>query len=283
MHRETQPYTEKNILLKILNFYIFSNIHVSLVASVLVKITLLQIGISENTTAIFVFFSTLLSYNIIRFLRLSDVKNWYNLWIKQHLKLLYFITIISLFAIIYLAFKLRLKAILVLIPFSLATLFYTFPLKKYSLRNVAGLKLFLIAFSWAGITVLFPLVQNFMTIRTIDWIVFIQRFLIIIVLTIPFDIRDVNYDISDLKTLPQQLGIHKTKYFGLVLSILFFTLELFKPITERQLITILLITVISALLLWKASSNQSKYYSALFSEGVPIIWYFINYVSMWKN
>jgi hypothetical protein len=275
MHRETQRNTEKHTLLKIVDFYIFSNIHVSFVAFFLVKITLITIGISENISAWFVFFSTLLSYNIIRFLRVSDIKNWYNLWIKQHLKMLYSISIISVIALVYLTFQLRLKAILILIPFSLATLFYVFPLKRYSLRNVAGLKLFLIAFSWAGITVLFPLVQNYMSLRSVDWIVFIQRFLIIIVLTIPFDIRDMNYDVSKLKTLPQQLGIQKTKHFGLVLLIVFFFLEFIKPVEEKQLIIVLLISFLSGFILLKATNTQNKYYSALFVEAIPIVWYLL--------
>jgi len=275
MHREAQRSTEKHILLKIVDFYIFSNIHVALTASLLVKITLLNIGISENNTAWFVFFSTLLSYNIIRFLRLNDINNWYNSWLKKHIKHLYIISILSAIALIYLTFQLRLKAVVILFPFSLATFFYVFPLKKYSLRNIAGLKLFLIALSWAGITVLFPLIQNYMSIRTIDWVVFIQRFLIIIVLTIPFDIRDIDYDISELKTLPQQLGVLKTKYFGLGLLIAFFTLEVFKTITEKQLIITLFITLISALLLWKSTIKQSKYYSAFIVESIPIVWFLI--------
>jgi len=178
-------------------------------------------------------------------------------------------------ALVYLIFQVRFKAILILIPFSLATLFYVFPLKKYSLRNVAGLKLFLIAFSWAGITVLFPLVQNYINIRTLDWITFLQRFLIVIVLTIPFDIRDMDYDISELKTLPQQLGISKTKYFGFGLLTIFFLLELIKPVEEKQFLVTLLVSFLSGVLLLKATNKQNKYYSAFFVEAIPVVWYLL--------
>lgn len=86
---------------------------------------------------------------------------------------------------------------------SLILLHFHFQKNLHLLRNIPGLKLFLIAFSWAGITVLFPLIQNYMSIRITDWITFIQRFLFVLVITIPFDIRDINYDNNELKTLPQ--------------------------------------------------------------------------------
>ena len=277
MHRETQRNNKTNIFIKFFNFYIFSNIHVSFATFFLVKITLNNVGISENKTAWFVFFSTLLSYNAIRFLRIGEIDTWYNLWLKQNKKNLYAVSLFSLFALIHLSFQLRLKALLVLIPFALATLFYVFPIKKYSLRKVAGLKLFLIAFSWAGITVLFPLVQNYIQLRTEDWLSFFQRFLFIIVITIPFDIRDITYDISNLKTLPQQIGSYKSKILGTVLLLFFVVLELLKPGNEHLFNTIL-ISFFSGLLLWFASQKQSKYYSAFLVESLPIIWWIILWI-----
>ena len=272
MHRKIQNYTEKNVLIKIFDFYVFSNMHVALVGFFLVKITLIEMGISENKTAWFVFFATLLSYTIIRFLRLNDINNWYNKWIKKNSKLLYSISILSFIAVLYFGFQLRLKAILTLIPFSLATLFYVFPLEKYSLRNIAGLKLFLIAFSWAGITVLFPIIQNYILPRMVDYITFFQRFLFVIAITLPFDIRDLDYDLDSLKTLPQQFGIKKTKHIGFILLALFFILEFLKPIDTHTIWTTLSIAVFSGILLNFATNKQSKYYSAFLVEALPIFW-----------
>ena len=273
--KKTVNYTKNKLLTKVFDFYIFSNIHVAFATFSLVKITLLNIGILKNTSAWFVFFSTLLSYNIIRLLRLDSIKNWYNIWIKNNIKPLYFINSLSLISIIYLSFYLHLKSVIVLFPFVLATLFYTFPLKKYSLRNIANLKLFLIAFSWAGITVLFPLSQNYITPRTIDYFVFLQRFLFIIVITIPFDIRDLDYDSKKLRTLPQQIGIKKTKIFGLALLLIFNIIEFLKPTTEQALFSTCLITLISAVFLIYSNQKQSKYYSAFFIESIPIIWFLL--------
>lgn len=261
-----QPYY--NIFIKIVNFYIFSNTHVAISASLLVKITLLQFNIHENTTVWFVFFATLLSYNIIRFIRLSETVNWYNLWVLKYKKALYLISGISFIVILYLSLDLKIKSLLLLTPFSLITLFYTFPLKKYELRSISGLKLLLIAVSWAGITVLFPLIEYDIPLN--DYALFLQRFLFIIAITIPFDIRDLNYDNANLKTLPQQLGLKKTKYVGLLALLLFCGLAFFR---QHQFVTTCIITVLSTLLLMFSTDKQSKYYSAFFVEALPIVWY----------
>lgn len=258
----------------IIKFYIFSNIHVALATFCLTKITLLEIGISENSTALFVFFSTLVSYNFIRFLRINKITTWFQKWFQVNERYLYILTGTGLLFLIYFTFQLRLKAILVLFPFLLFTLFYVFPIKKYSLRNVAGLKLFLIAVSWAGVTVLFPLVQNFIIPGQVDYITFFQRFLFIVAITIPFDIRDVDFDSNDLKTLPQQIGIKKSKLVGVLSLLLFFLLEFFKDkIFLNTIIVLLIIAIVSTLLLINATSKQNKYYSAFFVEFIPIIWF----------
>lgn len=268
-----------SIIKKIFDYYIFSNIHVAIATYSLVKITLLEIGISENKTAYFVLFATLLSYNLIRILRINTIKNWYNNWITKNIKILYTISAISILAILYISTQLRTKAIITIIPFALATIFYVNPTKKKSLRKIAGLKIFLIAISWAGITVLFPLIQNYMTIRITDWVTFIQRILFVIVITIPFDIRDMEYDAKELKTLPQQIGIRKTKITGILLLISFLILEYLKTEEPEKTITnLLIIAIISGALLIKATKKQTKYYSAFFVEAIPIIWYILIYI-----
>ncbi|MCF6351085.1 MAG: hypothetical protein L3J23_08685 [Flavobacteriaceae bacterium] len=260
-------------LRNILNFYIFSNIHVALASFCLTKITLLEIGISENITALFVFFSTLVSYNFIRFLKSEKEINWFQEWSQIAKSNLRILTVAGLLFIIYFTFQLRLKAILVLFPFLIFTIFYVFPMQKYAIRNIAGLKLFLIAISWAGVTVLFPLVQNFIIPRAVDYIIFLQRFLFVAVITIPFDIRDLDMDSEKLKTLPQQFGIKKSKFIGLLFLVLFLVLIFFKStFCLNSILILVIIAIISGLFLMKSTAKQHKYYSAFFVESIPIIW-----------
>jgi len=277
MHKVSQRRTKKSFWIKQwIDFYIFSNIHVALATFCLTKITLLEIGISENTTAFFVFFSTLVSYNCIRFLRIKKVMHWFQEWFVSSKKYLFVLTTLSLLFVLYFAFFLRLKAWIVLFPFLVATLFYVFPIKKYALRNIAGLKLFLIAISWAGVTVLFPLVQNYITPRVVDYVTFLQRFLLVVVLTIPFDIRDLNYDAKGLKTLPQQIGVKRSKFVGILLLFVFFFLEFFKTeISSQSVMSLLIVVVVSSVLVLKSNVYQSKYYSAFFVESIPILWFLL--------
>ncbi len=262
----------KNSLHNLFNFYIFSNIHVAIVAFSLTKLTLLEVGISQNTIPFFVFFSTLVSYNFIRFMRMDTIKSWYSGWVEENKYFLYILNGIAIVFLIYFGLKLRFKAVLILFPFAVLTFFYVFPVSKFSLREKSGLKLFLIAISWAGITVLFPLKQNYMIIRVEDIITFIQRFFLIFSLTLLFDIRDLAYDKDSLKTIPQLVGVKKSKHIALVSILFFFSLEFFKTYDLKQLLVVLLITILAIVFILKASVNRSKYYTSFFVEAIPIVW-----------
>jgi hypothetical protein len=272
-----------SFLKKIIDFYIFSNLHVAIGTFCLVKITLQQYDLDENKTALFVLFSTIFVYNFIRFFRISEIKNWYLDWLRNHKSVLYVLSTISFLAMIYLGANFQLKAILWLLPFGLFTFFYVVPLpfKNISLRKVPGIKLFLIAVSYAGITVLFPLVQNDIEISTNEWMLFVQRFLFIVIITIPFDIRDLHCDSESLKTLPQKIGVKKSKLIGVFYAMLFFVLEFFKqPINDFHLIIGLVVIIISTLFLISSKENQSKYYSAFWVESLPIFWFLLIFIGL---
>lgn len=267
-----------DFLKRFFQFYIFSNIHVALGTYCLVKITLLEHHIDENTTPLFVMFSTIVSYNFIRFFRMNEIVGWFSSWMKRVKNTLYILTFISVLIVVFLAFKIQIKAFLWLFPFALFTFFYGLPLpiKNKALRDVSGMKLFLIALSYAGITVFFPLIQNNVEIDVNSWITFAQRFLFIVLITIPFDIRDLHVDSKSLKTLPQSVGVKKSKGIGVLFGLLFVMLAFFKqPIDQKQLITTLIVNMVSILFLINAKDKQSKYYAAFWVESIPIFWLLI--------
>ncbi len=277
--------TEKSIhyicimgtLKRFFDFYIFSNIHVALAAFCLTKITLIENEIESNLLPFFVLFSTIVSYNLIRFYNALENKIWFVVFIKKNKKTLLGLTFLSLGILIYQSFFLNFKAIITLIPFGFLTLFYVIPFpwnksNSFTLRSVAFLKLFLIAISYAGITVLFPLINYSIEVESNEIIMFIQRFLFIVVITIPFDIRDLNFDNKNLKTLPQVIGIQKSKVVGLLFLMLFLGLEFLKNSTEANYRINFIIALISLFFLLKATQDQNKYYSAFFVESIPMIW-----------
>lgn len=262
-----------SLLKKNFNFYIFSNIHVALSSFSLTKITLLDCKNSDNTVPLFVFFATILSYNYIRLTRLKQVKSWYFKWLKSNKTDLILLSILSFLACVYLILKIRLHTFFILIPFVILTLLYVLPpfiSKNINLRNLPAIKIFLIAFSWAGITVLFPLMQYGIFNNTGLWL-FFQRFLFVVALTLSFDIRDVLYDSESLLTLPIWLGVKNTKILGLIFLGLFLAIDCFY-IKTKYLWIDGLIAVCLGFLLLKSSTNQNKYYSAFWVEGIPILW-----------
>ena len=265
------------IIEKIFNFYIFSNIHVAIAAFCLTKITLLEYGIENHLLPIFVFFSTIAAYNFIRLYRITKVQHWLNHFLNKNKKTVLGLTLISVFILIYQSFFLQLKTLFALVPFGLFSLFYVVPILKkndspIALRSISFLKLFLIAFSWAGVTVLVPFINYNIELHSKEIIIFIQRFLILLAITIPFDIRDMNFDNVNLKTLPQYIGIKKSKVVGLFLLMLFLGLEFFKGSTESNYRINFIIALISLFFLLKATEDQNKYYSAFFVESIPIFW-----------
>ncbi len=264
------------MILKLFNFYIFANIHVALATFSLTKVSLLFVGNEQNEIPLFVFFSTIVAYNFIRLYRKSDIKSWFSNWIDKNKIAIFSLSFISLLGMCYLILGLRLKAIISLIPFFLMTFFYVIPIGRVfssekTLRTISGIKIFLIAICWAGVTVIFPFIHYDIAITTDMYILFLQRFLFVIIITIPFDLRDLSHDEDTLKTIPQLVGVAQAKRLGLILLMLFLGLEiLINDLTQLRIT--FLIALISLFFLIRSTTNQSRYYSAFFVEGIPIVW-----------
>ncbi len=262
--------------LKLFDFYIFANIHVAFATFSLTKITLLAVGNQQNEVPLFVLFSTIVAYNFIRLYRKSAIKSWFSSWIEENNIKILLLSVLSMGMMFYVAFQLETKAILSLAPFFIMTLFYVIPMERVfpaigSLRTVAGIKIFIIAACWAGVTVIFPLLNYDSAISFEMLVIFVQRFLFVIAITIPFDLRDLSHDEDDLKTLPQLIGVSKSKKLGLFLLMLFLGLD-FLLSDVHQLRVTFVIALISLLFLIRSNTNQNKYYSSFFVESIPIIW-----------
>jgi len=93
---------------------------------------------------------------------------------------------------------------------------------------------------------------------------------------LPFEIRDLNYDNLKLSTIPQKIGVKKTKIIGFWLLMGFILLEFFKDELSNNDVIVTLITVfITLLFVIGSNKNQSKYYSAFWVESLPLVWLII--------
>ncbi len=161
------------------------------------------------------------------------------------------------------------------------TLFYAIPESLYSrnLRGVPGLKIYIIAFVVAGVTVMLPLVHK-EPFPAGDHIVdFFQRCIIAIVLILPFEIRDMNVDKAELGTLPQRIGVSRTRKLGYILILIFLLTEFLKSgINLAYIISLIFLGILSAIYLKKASVYQKKYFASFWVEAAPMFWLGVFYI-----
>jgi len=261
-----------NWLKHFFNFYIEASIHVALSVYALTFITLTKFDLPYAENCLYtVFYGSILGYNFVKFYPIFKSKNL--LFNLRH-KLILLTSSLALCLLLFYVIQLQFKTLLFLFICGLITLLYVFPFGKYkTLRTLPRVKIFVIALVWSLVTVLMPVIELNHSINGDVWITCLQNFLLVIVLMLPFEIRDLKYDGLDLKTLPQLIGVRKTKISGFILLVFLYLIEFLKNETTQTDILILVWVVLILFLLLKFSKvKQYRYYCSFFVEAVPIIW-----------
>lgn len=257
---------------RVFAFYINSSMHVALAVVALLAISVLEydLVIPKQLWA-FVFLGALTGYNFVKY---AKVARLHHRSLTNSLKTIQVFSGICFVLLAFIAFKLSISTLLVTVGFGLATFFYAVPFVRYkSLRNFSSLKIFVVAFVWAGVTVIVPMMASETAISEDVLLTFFQRILIVIALILPFEIRDVPYDSLNLKTLPQQLGVRNTKLLGLAVLLFCLVFEFFKHRSEvAYIISLLGFCVILGWLLINSKVHQNRYFASFWVEGLPIIW-----------
>ncbi|MBT0607472.1 hypothetical protein [Aequorivita echinoideorum] len=257
------------------SFYINSSIHVAVAVCSFAIITALEFGFRMDLTLFaFIFFGTISGYNFVKYAKVAGL---HHRTLTNSLKTIQVFSFVCFLAFCFFGLKLPLKILAFIAAFGLLTFFYAVPsLKRKNLRSLSRLKIFIVAVVWAGVTVIVPAISKTGSFHSDIWLTFFQRILIVIVLTLPFEIRDVRYDALSLKTFPQQIGIGKTKYLGIIFLGISLLLETFKENFSFEYFTALLIfCVILAAVLAISKTEQHKYFSSFWVEGLPIFWLLI--------
>jgi 4-hydroxybenzoate polyprenyltransferase len=265
-----------NILKSAFNFYINASIHVAIAVYCFVRITeyYLKIDYNENLNY-FIFYGTITGYNFVKYF---GIAKFHHRSLTRNLKVIQVFSLLCFIAMMFYAWQLSLEIILWMAPFGLLTVLYAIPFLsgfQKNLRNVSYLKIIIIALVWAGVTVLLPLIDAKQIPNEITVYQFVQRFLFVCVLILPFDIRDMQFDAISLQTIPQKIGIEKTKKLGYVL--LLFTL-VFEFLISTNTVTrnaYLIVFFITLFFLMRAGKNQPKYYSSFWVESIPILWFLL--------
>ena len=162
--------------------------------------------------------------------------------------------------------------------FLLLTMLYTLPFfpNRRNARNWAGVKIYIVALCWVGVTLLLPLIDADVLLSADVLLKCVQRFIFVFVLILVFEIIDLTKDDPHLQTVPQQIGVKRTKILGIFLLLIFYFLEFLNShVDTSQLIVNLIIVACISLLLMFADERRSKYYSAFWVEAVPVLWWIL--------
>ena len=259
------------IIRALFDFYINSSIHAAFAMFSWVCITnqILSIPMDFRLTG-FAFFGTIVGYNFVK----------YECWLRNNkplrktLKAIVVLSLVSFFVALFCFLHLSFLVQIYVIVFVVLLLLYAIPFfpNRRNVRNWSGVKIYLVAFCWTGISFLLPLANIGMPLSGVVLIYIAQRFLIILALILIFEIIDLNKDTLSLGTVPQRIGVKRTKIVGLLLLILFCFLEFLKvDFSQASFLINIKWGVITALFTLFAHPNRSKYYTSFWVESLPLI------------
>ncbi|QSB27863.1 hypothetical protein [Flavobacterium sp. CLA17] len=257
---------------QVLDFYLNSSIHVALSCYALVRITFHVFHIQyDEVMALFVFFGTIVGYNFVKYDALVRVKKK---TIGNQLKIIALLSLISLILVGYYFFHLKRITQIVSVAIFAITALYTLPFfpNRRNARNWAGVKIYIVALCWVGATLVLPYINAEVPFTGNFFIKCIQRFVLVFVLILVFEILDLANDDPHLKTVPQTIGVKRTKILGFSLLIPFWILGIL-TFTFHDLIINLIMVVTLMLFILFANPNRSKYYTSFWVESVPIFWW----------
>lgn len=268
-----------NFFRRVFDFYLDASIHVALAVFCLAWLTGFFLDVSiDKDLAFFLFFGTIATYNFIKY-GLEAEK--YILVANRYHKNIQFLSLAALAFACYHAYFLKLNTWIGLGVLAILTGLYALPVlpKAKNLRSLSGFKIFPVALVWAGATVLLPIVQIDADISWDVQVEAVQRFLMVLALILPFEIRDLRFDAPDLQTIPQRYGIQKTKKIGIVLVVFLISMIFLKDNLEVNEIAVkafIGITLIVALVL--SEKKRSKYFASFWVELLPVTWFALTWV-----
>lgn len=281
----------KKIFQSVLDFLLFSNVFMALcaVAQALVTFHLLQTPPIYAVLGL-LFTSTLGIYNFCILIdKKSDPQKSPYIrirWFYAHHRLMVTITIVSLLCLVPLFFLISIQSRLLLVFLGVLSFAYGLPLftvgdHKFGLRNIPGLKPFLITLVWTLSIVLFPILEAQDANQTVismrdSMILLAKRFLFIAALTIPFDIRDLFEDRkTNLRTIPVVWGERNAYLFcQVLLGVYIVLLFLFHNNGfNNDFFALTLTAMLTGWLIFKSNWQKNEYYYFFYLDGVLILQY----------
>jgi 4-hydroxybenzoate polyprenyltransferase len=194
---------------------------------------------------------------------------------------LFFLIILSAIGSTFCFFHLTIKEIASLTVFAFISIWYVIPIfeNKKRLSDYPIIKIFMVALVWAALAVIIPLGEINIDLK-IKSLLFLEKFMFIFALVIPFDIRDIEFDSSrNIKTIPIILGKRKSIIIALIaifisiaIAIYLFTIDIY---ASNLISPIILGYLISAIVIAFTHNKTKDYYFTGLVDALPIINYLI--------
>jgi hypothetical protein len=260
-------------------FYINSSIHVAFAILSLLILTFLRFEIKiDLILLLFVFLASVTGYNFVKY---APVAKLHHKSLTQRLQIIQLFSLCCFIGLLVVCFFVKTEIIAISIALGFINLIYAVPLPKKSLREIPLLKVFIIAIIWAIVTVIFP----FLYIDTLSpfnelWVFeIIERFFLVVLLMVPFEIRDYQYDKSYLKTIVMVMGIRQTKLFAISLIVLFFSIRILVGLEIQDIVFYSLLYLSLGIFISISSFHQKPYFASFWVESLPIFW-MLTYILM---
>jgi 4-hydroxybenzoate polyprenyltransferase len=264
---------------QIFDFFLFSNIFISICASAMTVETFFLFHEKVNWFYVaFVFSSTLVLYNFPVFTETNFLPEFSprHKWVSDNRKVILRISIVALMPSGVLIFFFPMKFILWLIPVSIIAFAYFIP--QTHLRGITGMKTFIVAFVWTSITAIFPLflISGFDLTRFSsydnEWTIMLQNFFFIFPLCVIYNVRDIGADRkAGIKTFPVIYGVKVTILICMVSLALFSVLIVLSPLLPEERNALVVTSLTAAVLILFASEKRSDYYYTFWIDGMILL------------
>ncbi|MCO5233893.1 MAG: UbiA family prenyltransferase [Chitinophagales bacterium] len=221
---------------------------------------------------------------------LSKDKLYY--WMEEHQYVVVFCLLLSVVVGGVSLFWVNIKEVIILFFLGIISFLYNINIpignKVLTLRRIPFAKIFLIATVWSSMAVILPWVeQNGWDFNVKVILLFLIQFLFIFIITLPFDINDIEVDKEvGVNTIPILIGVKRSKWLLSLLSFvylfvffLWIDIYFFKILIFQIGIFILILALLYKTLL--RSKRAEKWEIMLWYDGSLIWYYLICLLSVW--
>jgi len=269
-------------------YFVFGSWWVSLCAAAMGLLTWLELTGSWWNWPLFTFIlgCTLVIYNMNMLSGLHELREFgteskRHHWCLDNERLMKFTLLFGLVLSGSSVWFLNQAILLLMLPLGLVALAYTIPIfrrkaTKIRLREIGLWKIFLIASVWTGMTVILPAVHLYgfeQILELISWQVALGRFLFILAITIPFDIRDlVNDAKKGVRTIPSVIGWQRSVVLAQFLLVIFMFLVYHRiGANHPYFLGYLASTTLVSAGVSVATPQRSDFYCSFWLEGTMIL------------